>query len=56
MAAGLFIVPLGLGPSVRRPHFHEPLDGHPVAPPPLRERMPVVLVGQLSFPFRDLSY
>lgn len=47
-------VPMSLAPSVRRPHFTEPLDGAPVAPPLLRR--PRVLdptPGQLCFPLTD---
>jgi hypothetical protein len=45
-------VPLALLPSIRRPHYHEPLDGQAVAPPtPVRRELP--MAGQLTFAFDD---
>lgn len=50
---GTIHVPLGLLPSVRRPHFHEPADGEPVVPPMIRQRVPLPMPGQLSLPLED---
>lgn len=44
-------VPLGLGPSVRRPHFHEPLDH--VRRPLRRTAVPLPMPGQLAFALND---
>lgn len=44
-------VPLTLGPSVRRPHFHEDDVSEAVAPPARRVRRP--MSGQLAFVLDD---
>jgi hypothetical protein len=41
-------VPLGLLPTVRKPHFHEDGQEPKVALPPRRVRVPVQLEGQLE--------
>lgn len=47
--AGTAHVPLAFAAAVRRPHFHEPLDGIEVTPPPRRRRRTIQLSpGQLA--------
>lgn len=51
--AGEVHVPCALVLTVRRPHFQEPLDGKPVAPPPPREAIALPSAGQLALAVGD---